>query len=60
MALNVCVDRALTGWILSFGPLARVTSPASLAREIAQQLGDALSLYAQAGATAEEGNAGEP
>lgn len=49
MALNVCVDRALTSWILSFGPLARVTSPAALARDIAHQLGDALSQYAQAG-----------
>jgi predicted DNA-binding transcriptional regulator YafY len=49
MALNVCVDRALTSWILSFGPFARVTSPAALARDIAHQLGAALSQYAQAG-----------
>lgn len=49
MALNVCVDRALKSWILSFGSFARVTSPASLAREIARQLEDALSQYAQAG-----------
>ena len=60
MALNVCVDRALTGWILSFGSLARVTAPAALAREIAQQLGDALSQYAQAGETGEEGKATGP
>jgi predicted DNA-binding transcriptional regulator YafY len=51
MALNVCVDRALTSWILSFGPFARVTSPAALARDIAHQLGDALSQYAQAAET---------
>ena len=49
MALNVCVDRALTSWILGFGPLARVVSPASLAREIARQLEDALSQYAEGG-----------
>jgi len=57
MTLNVCVDRALTGWILSFGPFARVTSPAALARDIAHQLGDALSQYAQAGETGVTGEA---
>ena len=36
-------------WILSFGPSARVASPAALARDIARQLGDALCQYAQAG-----------
>ena len=49
MALNVCVDPALTSWILSFGPLARVMSPAALAHDIAHQLGDALAQYERAG-----------
>jgi predicted DNA-binding transcriptional regulator YafY len=47
ITLNVCVDRALLSWILSFGPLARVVSPSSLAREIARQLEDALTQYAE-------------
>jgi len=34
MTLNVCIDRALQSWILSFGPFARVRAPESLAREI--------------------------
>ena len=52
MVLDVCLDRALTSWILSFGPLARVVSPEALAREIAAQLSDASGLYAPASGTA--------
>ena len=36
MTLNVCLDRALQSWILSFGPFARVVAPEGLAREIAR------------------------
>lgn len=48
MTLDVCLDRALRSWILSFGPAARVVSPASLAREIADQLEAARARYAPA------------
>jgi predicted DNA-binding transcriptional regulator YafY len=46
MLLDVCIDRALQGWILSFGPYARVKSPERLARAIARQLEEALVRYA--------------
>ena len=46
IVLNVCLDRALTSWILSFGPLARVVSPERLAREIAKQIEEAGAQYA--------------
>ncbi len=46
LALDVCLDRALTSWILSFGPFARVVSPDSLARDVASQLEEASTLYA--------------
>ncbi len=47
MALNVCVDRALTGWILSFGPLARVTvAGCARARDCAAARGRALPVCA--------------
>jgi predicted DNA-binding transcriptional regulator YafY len=46
MTLNVCIDRALRSWILSFGPFARVISPDSLAREIAEQFEEARARYA--------------
>ncbi len=46
MTLNVCLDRALQSWILSFGPFARVVAPESLAREIADQLSEARARYA--------------
>ena len=46
MTLNVCRDRALQSWILSFGPLARVLAPEALAREIADQLSEAKARYA--------------
>ena len=46
MTLNVCRDRALQSWILSFGPFARVISPDTLAREIADQFEEARARYA--------------
>src|SRR5205807_10159093 len=45
MTLDVCLDRALQSWILSFGPFARVVAPAGLAREIATQIEEARALY---------------
>ena len=45
ITLDVCIDRALYGWILSFGPFARVVSPETLAREIARQIEDARAQY---------------
>ncbi len=38
MTLDVCIDRALFSWILSFGPSARVIAPDTLAKEITEQL----------------------
>jgi predicted DNA-binding transcriptional regulator YafY len=46
VALDVCLDRALQSWILSFGPFARVKAPAHLAREIADQFEEARARYA--------------
>jgi len=46
MTLDVCVDRALQSWILSFGPFARVRAPERLAREIAGQFEEARAKYA--------------
>ena len=46
MTLNVCVDRALQSWILSFGPFARVVAPEQLARAIADQFEEARARYA--------------
>ena len=45
VALDVCIDRALHGWILSFGPFARVVSPDSLTRDIAKQIEEARAQY---------------
>jgi predicted DNA-binding transcriptional regulator YafY len=45
MTLDVCLDRALSSWILSFGPFARVTAPATLARDIAAQFEEASAQY---------------
>lgn len=45
MSLDVSVDRALTSWILSFGPFARVVAPAHLAHAIADQLFEASERY---------------
>lgn len=46
VTLDVCLDRALRSWILSFGPFARVVAPVRLAREIADQLAEATARYA--------------
>ena len=46
MTLDVCLDRALRSWILSFGPFARVVAPAPLAKEIAEQFEEARARYA--------------
>jgi predicted DNA-binding transcriptional regulator YafY len=46
MSLDVCLDRALQGWILSFGPSARVIAPAGLVRDIAGQFAEATARYA--------------
>ena len=45
LSLEVCADRALQSWILSFGPFARVAAPAHLASEIAAQIEEARALY---------------
>jgi predicted DNA-binding transcriptional regulator YafY len=45
ITLDVCIDRALHGWILSFGPFARVVSPDRLTREIAKQIEEARAQY---------------
>ena len=45
VTLDVCIDRALHGWILSFGPFARAISPESLARDIARQIDEARAQY---------------
>jgi predicted DNA-binding transcriptional regulator YafY len=45
MTLDVCLDRALHSWILSFGPFARVMAPKQLAKEIAEQFEEARALY---------------
>ena len=45
LTLDVCRDRALESWILSFGAGARVVSPPSLVDATARALGDALRLY---------------
>jgi len=46
MTLDVCLDRALQSWILSFGPFARVIAPEGLAKEIATQFEEARARYA--------------
>src|SRR6185369_9278463 len=46
MSLDVCLDRALQSWILSFGPFARVVAPDALARQIAEQFEEARARYA--------------
>jgi predicted DNA-binding transcriptional regulator YafY len=45
LTLDVCRDRALQSWILSFGPFARVIAPETLAREIAGQFEEARARY---------------
>jgi predicted DNA-binding transcriptional regulator YafY len=45
MTLNVCLDRTLQSWILSFGPSARVVAPEGLADDIAAQIEEARARY---------------
>jgi len=45
LSLNVCNDWALRSWILSFGPLARVMSPASLKAQIKDEIERANERY---------------
>jgi predicted DNA-binding transcriptional regulator YafY len=46
LTLDVRPDRAVRGWILSFGPLARVVRPTSLAEEILAELEATRGKYA--------------
>ena len=46
MTLNVCNDFALRSWILGFGPLARVSSPPELARQIHEEANQTRLQYA--------------
>ena len=45
VSLDVCTDRALTSWVLGFGPLVRVLAPDSLRAEIGDALRKAGALY---------------
>ena len=45
LTLQVSVDWALKGWIMSFGPLARVVTPNTLAQQIRDDLARASALY---------------
>lgn len=45
LSLHVCNDWALRSWILSFGPLARVMAPASLAAQIRDEVDRARAQY---------------
>ncbi len=51
VTLDVCLDHAVRSWILSFGPFAKVTTPAVLSREIASQLEEAHARYARSDAS---------
>jgi len=45
LTLQVSIDWALKGWIMSFGPLARVAAPESLARDIQTDFTKAAAQY---------------
>ena len=45
LTLQVSLDWALKGWIMSFGPLARVLAPESLATELREDFARASALY---------------
>lgn len=45
MTLDVCLDRALESWILSFGPFARVIAPERLVQTIATRFQEARARY---------------
>ena len=55
LTLQVCIDQALHSWILSFGPFARVLTPAPLALEIASQINLAGARYAEPAASTPSG-----
>ncbi len=46
LTLDVTNDWALRSWVLSFGPLAKVLSPATLASQIKDEVGRAAARYA--------------
>ena len=46
LTLQVSVDWALKGWIMSFGSLAKVLEPKTLAQELKKELAQAAGLYA--------------
>jgi predicted DNA-binding transcriptional regulator YafY len=48
LTMNVCHDWALRSWILSWGPFARVVTPAALAKELRSDLQAASERYIQA------------
>jgi predicted DNA-binding transcriptional regulator YafY len=45
VSLDVCNDWALRSWILGFGPLAKVLSPPSLAKQIREEIDRAREQY---------------
>jgi predicted DNA-binding transcriptional regulator YafY len=47
LSLDVSNDWALRSWILSFGPLARVLSPAALVDQIRTEIDTASGRYAE-------------
>jgi len=49
LSLDVCNDWALRSWILSFGALARVLSPVTLAAQIKDEIDRASERYSKAG-----------
>lgn len=46
LTVDLCPDRMLRRWILSFGPLARVVSPTTLAERIIEELDATRRKYA--------------
>lgn len=48
LSMSVCHDWALRSWILSWGPFARVITPASLAQDVVNDLQAASTRYSQA------------
>ena len=47
LSMDVCHDWALRSWILSWGPLAKVVTPSSLAREIRDEHDAASTRYSR-------------
>lgn len=45
VTLDVCMDSALTSWVLGFGPFVRVLAPEALRLEIRESLKKACDLY---------------